>query len=316
MPKRTLRSVLVVAALASVLPFAACGSASKAAGTGDPGTITIGVIPSEQQTDLSETYDKVSKVLEKDTGEKVSFYQATSYAAVIEAQRAGKVQVAEYGPFSYVLAKDSGVPTSLIGYSAANASDPGSYRSVLSVKAGSPIKSVADLKGKKVCFVDPASTSGYLYPTAAIIKAGLNPKKDIKQVMAGGHDASVLSLASGQCDAAFSTQDMAEKQLIQTGQIKKGELTQIWTSEPIPPSPWTVSTNIDKSIQQKIRNAFLTELNVPALTKAGDCSEGAAKSCGLPGAPTWGYKSVDDATYDGIRNVCKGTVAETCKSAG
>lgn len=317
MPKHALKRFLAgAAALAAVIGLAACGTGNAADGASakDPDTLVIASIPGEEQTNLDERYAKIAEVLEKDTGKKVDFFQATSYAAVIEAQRAGKAQIAQYGPFSYILAKDGGVKTDLIGYGATSPDDPGGYTSVLSVKAGSPIASVADLKGKKVCFVDPASTSGYLFPTSALLQAGLDPQKDITPVMAGGHDASVLGVASGQCDAAFSTKKMATQQLIKTGQIKQGELSQIWESETIPPSPVTVSSDLDPALIQKIKNAYLTELNQDALQSAGDCGEGTAKACGLPSDTIWGYKPVTDDVYDGIRHVCEVTKAESCKS--
>lgn len=312
---RALKSMLPSAVLlAAIVPFAGCASTISAADNSakDPSTIVIGAIPGEQSTTLDDVFSKVAQILEKDTGDKVQFFQSTSYASVIEAQRAGKVQIAAYGPFSYAIAHDSGAGAELIGYEASSATDSGAYKSALSVMAGSDIKTVADLKGKKVCFVDPASTSGYLYPTAALEQAGINPKTGITPVFAGTHPASVLALKSGQCDAAFSTQ-LTPSQLVQTGQLKKGETKEIWTSAWIPPSPLAISTKLSPALVAKIKNAFLTQMSVPALEKAGDCSQGASKDCGLP---FFAVKTIADKTYDGIRHVCAITKAQACRNGG
>lgn len=64
--------------------------------------------------------------------------------------------------------------------------------------------------GKKVCFVDPSSTSGFLYPTAGLIEEGViasGSEADISAavtpIYAGGRDASALAVKSGDCDAMW-----------------------------------------------------------------------------------------------------------------
>jgi ABC-type phosphate/phosphonate transport system substrate-binding protein len=63
---------------------------------------------------------------------------------------------------------------------------PRAYTSLAYVKAGSEITSLDQAKGKKVCFVDAASTSGFLVPTKGLMDVGLVTKADITPVMAGG----------------------------------------------------------------------------------------------------------------------------------
>jgi hypothetical protein len=61
--------------------------------------------------------------------------------------------------------------------------------------ADSPITDLAGCAGRTVCFVDPNSTSGYLYPTAGLIEAGVDPVNGLTRTFAGGHDASALAVA-------------------------------------------------------------------------------------------------------------------------
>lgn len=152
-------------------------------------------------------------MLEKATGKKVRFQSATSYSSVIEAQRTGNVDIGQYGPFSLVTAQNSGVKiTPIAAETTAKGTAPG-YHSYGITRPGSGINSIADFKGKKVCFVDPDSTSGFLYPSAALIDAGLDPSKDVTQVIAGGHDASALAVLNGQCDAGFAQESMIDTTL-------------------------------------------------------------------------------------------------------
>lgn len=270
----------------------------------------MAAVPAENSTDLQASYGAVIKLLEKETGKKIVFQKATNYAAVIEGQRSGKIQIAAYGPFSYVQAKSSGVQATPVAAGVETKGAAPGYRSYGIVRTGSPIKDLKGFKGKKVCFVDPNSTSGYLYPHAGLMDAGVDVDKGITSVMAGGHDASVLAVKSGQCDAGFAYDTMVDKQLIEKGQLKKGEITTVWKSEIIPGSPVAISDDLDTALKQKIADAFQSKANTDYLKAHGFCS-GSGK-CEVDDAGDWGFAKVDDADYDGVRKVCAVTKDKQC----
>ncbi|NLU84248.1 phosphate/phosphite/phosphonate ABC transporter substrate-binding protein [Rhodococcus sp. HNM0569] len=295
---------------AGILAVSGCGQ-SAAENSGDPETLVFASIPSEESTSLQQEFGVVTDVIEKETGKKVEFFNASDYAGVIEAQRAGKVQIAAYGPFSYVTAKDSGVGTVPVAAPVdAEGEQPG-YRSYAITKPGSGIASLADMRGKTVCFVDPSSTSGYLYPTAGLTEAGIDPKTDITPVFAGGHDASALAVASGQCDAGFAYDSMVDVSLPQKGQLTPGDVEVIWKSEEIAGSPLTVSSSLSPELQERLTEILRTKLTIPSLVDAGYCAN--AESCALPEDSKYGYVAVEDADFDGVRKVCDVTKADSCQ---
>ncbi|WP_425307756.1 phosphate/phosphite/phosphonate ABC transporter substrate-binding protein [Ammonicoccus fulvus] len=317
---RSLRTKSILAAAAAGLMFlSACGESASApsSGSGASGegktTIVFAAVPSEESTSLQAEYETIIKLIEKDTGKKVEFQNATDYAAVIEGQRAGKIDIAAYGPFSYKIAKDGGVPVEPLA-SLVDAPDekPG-YFSIGWVKSdNTEITSIEAMKGKKICFVDKASTSGYLYPSAGLLGANINPETDITPVMAGGHDASLLSIKSGQCDAGFAYEEM-QTQMVAKGQLADGEVKEIWRSEQIMGSPFAMNTEtLDSDTQDKLR-AMVEKANKPDLVAAGICTDEA--SCNLPEEKEWGMVKVTDADYDGVRKVCDLTKAEACNKA-
>ncbi|MCF3129316.1 phosphate/phosphite/phosphonate ABC transporter substrate-binding protein [Streptomyces olivochromogenes] len=300
---------------ASVLTLAGCGesAASKSATSADGkggDTLVMAAVPAENSTDLQASYGAVIKLLEKETGKKITFQKATNYAAVIEGQRSGKIQIAAYGPFSYVQAKSSGVKTTPVAAGVETKGAKPGYQSYGIVKAGSKVKDLKGFKGKKVCFVDPNSTSGYLYPRAGLLAAGVDVEKGITPVMAGGHDASVLAVKSGQCEAGFAYDTMVDKQLIEKGQLKKGEITTVWKSDMIPGSPVAISDDLDAGLKEKIAKAFQNMANVDYLKSHGFCP-GSGK-CEVNDAGDWGYAKVDDSDYDGVRKVCDITKDKQC----
>lgn len=287
------------------------GSADGNASADWPESLTFAQIPSESSDSIAEANANVIAALEQELGLTVEMQEATSYAAVIEALRAGQVDIGSMGPFSYVVAKDGDAGVVPIGALANSADEAASYTSYAVVPAGSDITSLEDFEGKTVCFVDPTSTSGFLFPSAGLLDVGIDPDSDqIEAVMAGGHDSSALSVVDGTCDAGFAYDDIVDRMLIEGGQMAEGDLEVIWESEDIPNSPNVVSTQLPQDLQDEIIRIFTEVINKPALVEAGICSS--EDDCVLPEDSEYGFIPVDDSVYDGIRAVCDITQSESC----
>jgi phosphonate transport system substrate-binding protein len=146
-------------------------------------------VPSGEAQTILEGGEEIARRLQKITGLHFKTSIATSYAAVIEAMGAGKVDIGWLATFSYVLAKQKyDVDLLLI---VVRFGSP-FYRGQIVVRADSNIRKLSDLKGKKFAFVDPASTSGHLYPKTLMISKGLNPDRLFSQsLFAGSHNAVI-----------------------------------------------------------------------------------------------------------------------------
>ncbi|HEY3681774.1 MAG TPA: phosphate/phosphite/phosphonate ABC transporter substrate-binding protein [Streptosporangiaceae bacterium] len=308
--KRSAAAVLAAAGALGALGLAGCGSSQAAAGDGG---LTFAAIPSEQGADAALKYDTLTKLLEKRTGEKVTFVKSTNYNAVIEGMVSGKIDVAEFGPLSYVLARHNGAKVTPVA-SLAPKNAPATYYSYGLVPKGSPVTSLSQFTGKTVCYVDPSSTSGYLFPTAALKGVGIDSQKDVKPVFAGGHDTSALSIKSGKCDVGFADSTMVDQILPGKGALKKGDLKVIWRSTPIPNDPLTVRDALPAGVRKKITDALVHDANKPSLVKLGICTDEA--SCTVTSDPTiWGTKPVTDKTFDPVRTVCAATKDKQCTGA-
>ncbi|WP_169251001.1 phosphate/phosphite/phosphonate ABC transporter substrate-binding protein [Brevibacterium sp. 'Marine'] len=300
----------ITAGLLALPLLAACGSSG---GSGDD-TITFAAVPAESSSTLESSFENVTKLLEEETGQKVEFQNASDYAAVIEGMRAGQIDAASFGPFAYVIAKDSGIDIEPAAAPTNDKAKDPAYTSLAYVKKGSDITGLKDLKGKKVCFVDKASTSGYLVPMKGLQDEGIDMDKDLEPVLSGGHDASLLSLNSGDCDAAFAHDAMLTT-LEKSGQVEKGSLEPVWESDPITEDPIAVNNDsLDADTAAKITNILREKANVPAMVEAGTCDS--EDDCVLPEEITYGYKEVSDADFDAIRDICDATQADACKNVG
>lgn len=319
------RRGLEVAALSSavLLALAACGPSaddsdadggdgdggSGDGGTLDPDTLVLGAVPAEEATDLEGSWQPIMDMLADETGKEVTFETATDYAAVIEGQRSGQVHIAQYGPFAYYVAVQDGLELSVGGVMIQEEGVPAGYYSYGIVPADSDIDGIEGFEGQTVCFVDVNSSSGYMYPQAGLIEAGLE-EGDYEEVMAGGHDASAISVANGECDAGFAFDSMVEEQLIESGDLEEGDVEVVWESELIASPPLTVSDQLDPELHETIMTALAENANIPYLVENGYCPS--EDDCDISDQRVWGYEPVADDYFDGLAEVCEITEAEQC----
>jgi phosphonate transport system substrate-binding protein len=223
--------------------------------------LTLGLIPSEDPrtvvTDTQAMVDRLQQALKME----VKPFVASDYNGVIEAMRAKKLDVAFYGPFSYVLAVQVAgaeafaiVPLSKGG---------GSYRSQIIARKDRGIASLADLKGKTFAFVDPASTSGYLFPKAGLLKAGYDPDTYFGRVIfSGGHDAGAIAVQNGKVDAAAIADGLLDA-AIARGVVNKDDIAIVWTSDPIPGAPFAMRGDLPPELKKRIIAAFAEVRDIP-----------------------------------------------------
>jgi phosphonate transport system substrate-binding protein len=225
-------------------------------------TLTMALTPSQSPVALQETGDEFGAVLSKLLKMPVKVYVASDYAAVIEALRSRNADLAFLHTVGYVLAKQEAKATLLvkdIWYGKT------SYTSRIYVRKDSELKSLSDLRGKTIAFVDPTSSSGYIYPMVMLIQKGLvknrDPKTFFKEALyAGSHDAALLALLSQKVDAAASFDYAREQYLKDKGQMEA--LTWVAETPPIPEAGIAARQGLDPALTRRIFDALMT-LNAP-----------------------------------------------------
>ena len=259
--RRTLAGAL--AALALIAPAAAEDWKAKYP------ELTLGAIPVENATGTTDRYAPLTEYLTKALGVPVKLRVANDYAAVIEGQRAGNIQIAFYGPASFARAVMTGVKVEpLVNQKHDNGAS--GYYSVIYVRADSPYKTVEDLKGRNLALVDPNSTSGNQAPRFFLQKAGHEVDKFFgKTVYAGSHENAVLALVQGTADAAAnlwnSETDTVVTRMAAKGMLKKPDGTQmgqsdfrvVFKSEFLPEGPFAVLASLPDDLKARIREAFI-----------------------------------------------------------
>lgn len=324
MTARLHRSLMTAAAAASCIALALSGCSSSGSGgdakteQGFPETLQLAAVPAENSADLKASYDPLIKLLEKETGSKVEFVQASDYAGVVEGMIADNVDLAFFGPFAYVVAGLNGAKITPLGAVIEEEGAKPGYQSYgLAKSDNAAVNGLSDFAGKKVCFVDPSSTSGFLYPSAGLIEAGVvksGAEADISAAMtpiyAGGHDASALAIKSGDCDAGFAFDSMVDKTMVEKGDLQPGELKTVWKSEMIAGSVFAANDSLGTEAIDKLKALFTEKVNAKAMEAEGFCQ---GDACLITDERAWGVVAAADSDYDGVRKVCEVTGSEKCK---
>jgi len=233
----------------------ALGLAAVPAGAGD--RLHLVLTPSQKPTDLMATGEEFGQVLGKLVGMPVRVTVASDYAAVIEALRNRTADLAFVHPGGYVLASREAKAT-IVAKNLWHGKS--SFTSRIYVRRDAGIKTVEDLRGKTIAFVDPASSSGYIYPMVLLIKRGLvtnrDPKSFFKEVVfSGAHDASMRALLNGHVDAIASF-DMAREQYLKDA-AERERLIFVAETEPIPEAGIAARDGLDPATFAKVRAALL-----------------------------------------------------------
>ena len=229
--------------------------AAVAAGAAD--RLHLVLTPSQKPTDLMATGEEFGQVLGKLVGVPVRVTVASDYAAVIEALRNRTADLAFVHPGGYVLASREAKAT-IVAKNLWHGKS--SFTSRIYVRRDAGIKTVEDLRGKTIAFVDPASSSGYIYPMVLLIKRGLvtnrDPKSFFKEVVfSGAHDASMRALLNGHVDAIASF-DMAREQYLKDI-AERERLIFVAETEPIPEAGIAARDGLDPATFAKVRAALL-----------------------------------------------------------
>lgn len=249
--------------------------------------LNMGLVPSEDPRVIMNDNKVLLGELEQSLQMQIKPFVATDYNGVIEALRSKKLDIALLGPFSYALAT---TVADIEAFALLETQRQGAtYRSVIIARRDHDIHGLADLAGKTFAFVDPGSTSGFLFPKAGLIKAGYNPDTYFSRVIfSGGHDASAIAVQNGKVDAAAVADALLET-AYSRGMMNEDEVAVIWTSEAIPGAPIVYRRDLPEQLKARIRDAFGKIRDVP-----------------------WGPKSTikrwvpaSDADYDVVRETAR-----------
>jgi phosphonate transport system substrate-binding protein len=219
-----------------------------------PAKLRVALLPDENASTLIQNAQPLKTYLEQVLKKNIELVVTTDYSSMIEAMRFSRIEIAYFGPLSYVLAKSKapGIEPFAVGVTRGSPT----YKSVIITQAGGSVKSLVDIKGKMMGYGDVASTSSHLIPRALLARNGLFGDTDYKFAHLGAHDAVARAVQSGQVQAGALSQDIF-KSLVAKGTIDGNKVVVLAESDPIPNYPIVMQGNLAPDLKAAIKAAFL-----------------------------------------------------------
>jgi phosphonate transport system substrate-binding protein len=233
--------------------------------------LNFNVSPSVPQENLEVQYSPIRDYLESymhdhhdvPEGLEAKMNVGTNYSAVIQALGQGTADVAETGPFGAAvgnLTDNAEVILQRHGFGTWE------YKSIIAIPNDSDIESLTDLEGKTVGFSDSLSTSGFLYPVAAMKEAGVDigdlpegngSQANFEPVFAGGHVQAFNLIEQGQADAAGMGGFVRDTPAGPAPEDFEAVATTLHEDDGLPRAPIVVSSELDDDAAEAVKTAFL-----------------------------------------------------------
>ncbi|MBX9457274.1 MAG: phosphonate ABC transporter substrate-binding protein [Rhizobium sp.] len=231
----------------------------------------IGILGGENETDRMKSHQCLVDKLPAAIGvEKVSLFPAADYDGVVQGLLGGTLDYAELGASAYAkiyLADENAVEPMTTTVQTDGSTG---YYAVMVARKDKGYKTVADLKGKKLGFADPDSTSGYLVPLVTLPESIGAPVKEFfaETGFGGGHENLVLEVVKGNFDAGttwasgvgefkdgYSSGNL--RKMVDKGILNMDDLVELWKSPLIPNGPQVIRSSMDADMKAKIKTFMM-----------------------------------------------------------
>lgn len=229
----------------------------------DKTSLWFSLIPKKDVDQQIADLKPLLELLEKKLQRPIKIIRPQSYDAVIEGILSRTIDFAILGPASYAKARarDNQVDA-FASFSAKKGflTPQGSfYNSVLFTLKAFGYASFMDLKGKRIAFTDPESTSGFIIPNMEFSRQIDLPLKAFfgTQIYTGSHDRSVDAVVNGNVDAAFISSARVDE-AIKKEKINANDIVILWRSRPIHYDPFVFSGRVQEPLRNQIKQIILS----------------------------------------------------------
>ena len=267
------------------LSLVSCSNPESETSQTKPSKLVVALLPDESAATVIQNNKGLETYLENKLNRDIELFVSTDYSSMIEVASKGRLDLAYFGPLSYVLAKTK---SNIEPFAALEKDGKNTYQALVIGNAESGIDSYEKIEGKIMVYGDQASTSSHLIPKSMLKEKGLKAGENYEEVFVGAHDAVAVAVANGKAQAGGLSKPIFMG-LIEKGTIDKNKVIVIAESKPFPQYPWTMRSDLDPELKTQIRKAFL-ELEDEAILKPFKAD---------------GFQSVTDQDYDVIRNLGK-----------
>ncbi|MFY9114150.1 MAG: phosphate/phosphite/phosphonate ABC transporter substrate-binding protein [Dethiobacteria bacterium] len=251
----------------------------------DRNVLIFGVNPFTIPEKIKEQYLPIIDEIGRLVGRKTRTVIVPDYEALTDYIKNGLIDLGWFSPKAYVNAKKE-INLQPLVTPIKNGS--AFYKGQIITNKNSRYYKLSDLQGATFCFVDPLSTSGYIYPLQLLRKEGVDAHKDFKSIgFLGNHDNVINAIIDGKVDAGATFTgaiNMAGKAGVRIDQLRI-----IAETEPIPNDAISAKPNLTLLLSEKIKKEFLSINKNENVKKI-------MREAGIDG-----FQEASDSSYDVVR---------------
>lgn len=240
--------------------------ASPGPGFDYPRRIRFSIVSYSEPEKIFKKSRAIKEYIEANMSLEVKIVVLRDYSSLIDLLKVGQVEVVWAAPLIYKTIKDS-INYNLLLKTLEGASPY--YEGAIVVKKGRGIKTVEDLKGKRMAFVDEASTSGFFLQNRMLNERGYSALSFFSGFeFVGSHDRALQLVYDGRFDAA-SVGLLA----MNVAGVDTRELEVIAKTPRIPNAPILVNNSVDAVSRSRIYDLLIApgkHAGGPAFIKALD----------------------------------------------
>jgi len=241
--------------------------------------LQLGSVAMDVPTEMVKRLTPLTAYLSKKTGMTVSFHASPNLDTAVEDIGKNITQIAYLTPAAYLEAREKYAVIPLVN---PLSKGKGTFTLVIAVQKDSPVKTMADLKGKKFAFGDKKAK---LQP-AVVVSSGFKLENFASYDYLNHYDNIAKAVINGDFDAGILKDSVA--------QSFASELRVIHTSPPLPNYIFAVNKDMPPKTIAKLKKAML-ELK-------SDSEEHKAILTGVEKNYD-GFEAASDKDFDGIRKV-------------
>lgn len=253
--KKSFTALFLLLVIGTMLFFPVSSQASE-------NKILIGLIPEMNIFKQKQRFKLLGDYLSKKTGIDITFTILSRYGNIIDRFGKEKMDGAFFGSFTGAAAIDKLGVVPLAR--PVNPDNSSTYMGYLFVRKDSSIKTIKDMKKKKMAFVEKATTAGYIFPLAYLRENGIASPEELfsEYFFTGSHDAAIDAVMDKKADIGAAKNTIYERIRKENPRIDK-ELDIIARSPSVPSNGLCVRKDLADPIKNKLKEALLAMHNDP-----------------------------------------------------
>ncbi|MCX8027593.1 MAG: phosphate/phosphite/phosphonate ABC transporter substrate-binding protein [Thermodesulfovibrionales bacterium] len=143
-----------------------------------------------------------------------------------------------------------------VGYDViAKMSPDDDFRGIIVARKDRHIRSVKDLKGKKISYPSATALAAAMMPKMMLYEMGINPEKETISVYVGSQESSILNAYYGDTFAA-ATWPVPWRLFKKKHPSMAQEMEVVWKTKPLPNNAIVVRTDVDKDVVRRFLEAL------------------------------------------------------------